>query len=165
MTVDDQNNNHTPAPRTHRLWKVGAIGAGAAVVAAIGIAVVAGSAGTDRSDPTATGQAFVHAIATGHGDACQLATPTLATQLRTNGRCANTTSTDARVQLLFSQPCATRGLLGAQITPPLAPGKPYVLVGLARNESGEWAATSLRPLADRAAVRGGICDTHTDGGD
>lgn len=149
--------------KNRRAWLLAGTGLGVVVLTAtaVGIATLGG---TDRSDATATGEAFANAVATSDSQACELATPGLAAQLRGLGRCDDA-DRNAQVQVLFSTPCATRGLAGVQITPALEPGKPYALIGLARDEQGEWSAASLLPLADRAAVQGGVCEASTDGGE
>lgn len=161
MSIYDGKTSSAGAGQRRRAWVLVGTALGVAMIAAATVGLVS-LVGTDRSDATATGRDFATAVASGDSEACELATPGLAAQLRSLGRCGDT-ERDARVRVLFSTPCATRGLLGAEISPALEPGKPYALIGLARDESGQWSAASLHPMAERAAVRGGICDTSTDG--
>lgn len=118
----------------------------------------------DREDPAATAEAVTAAWVTNGEDVCALATPQWADELATQDRCTSTGSNQPAedVRVLFAKPCATRALAGVASADGSL-GAPYALLGMERDEQGQWAVDSLTPLSDRQAVQPGRCETEEAG--
>lgn len=139
---------------------MGLLIAGVAVLAAGGVTagIWTATSGPDRDDPRAVTAAFVERYATGDPDACEVATPELASQL---GHCAGSAhGPSPQVDVQFEQDCGSTSLAGVELDPPGAVGKRYALVGLIRSDEG-FSARSIQPLSTLAGQQPGECTSGT----